>query len=123
MSVPLTNDQQDFYRVVAEPGGCEHCGHEKLWTIVHDENGEEVGEGSSWGDQEHAQDICDLMNMAYDRGQESQVDNAEEAKLVAFFRTPEGDKLGRDGDHDQLSPAETAIRAMRNIPALDQSHE
>ncbi len=38
---------------------------------------------------------------------------SEEQKLVEFFRSPEGDQLGRDGDYDHLTPAETAIRAMR----------
>ncbi len=40
---------------------------------------------------------------------------SEEAKLVAFFRSPEGEALGQQGDHDNLSPAETAIRAMRRL--------
>jgi len=118
----LANEEQ-FYRVEAAEGGCEHCGHDKFWDIVFTENGETCATGQSWGDKEHAEDICDLMNMAYDRGQESQIDNAEEAKLIAFFRSPEGDKLGRDGDHDNLSPAETAIRAMRNLSALDQAQK
>ena len=45
--------------------------------------------------------------------------NEEEKKLVAFFRSKEGDELGRDGDHDNLSPAETAIRAMRKLISLE----
>ena len=53
------------------------------------------------------------VNDAYAAGQENAVDNAEEEKLVAFFRSPEGDALGRAGDYDNLSPAETAIRAIR----------
>ena len=47
-------------------------------------------------------------------GKESRTDT-EEAKLVAFFRSPEGDWLGRNGDYDGLSPAETAIRAIRRL--------
>lgn len=39
----------------------------------------------------------------------------EEEKLVAFFRSKEGADLGRDGDYDNLSPAETAIRAIRDL--------
>lgn len=39
--------------------------------------------------------------------------NAEERKLVEFFRSPEGAQIGVDGDHDGLSPADTAIRAIR----------
>lgn len=47
--------------------------------------------------------------------------NSEERKLVEFFRSPEGDQLGRDGDHDNLSPADTAIRAMRRLNARNAS--
>lgn len=39
--------------------------------------------------------------------------HSEYAKLVAFFRSQDGAELGRQGDHDNLSPAETAIRIMR----------
>lgn len=42
----------------------------------------------------------------------------EKQKLVDFFRSDEGDELGRAGDHDNLTPAETAIRAMRELIAL-----
>lgn len=44
---------------------------------------------------------------------------SEEQKLVDFFRSPEGERLGIQGDHDSLSPAETAIRAMRSLPASE----
>lgn len=36
-------------------------------------------------------------------------------KLIAFFQSPEGDELGRAGDYDNLSPADTAIRAIRGL--------
>lgn len=35
-------------------------------------------------------------------------------KLISFFRTTEGDAIGRQGDHDGTTPAVTAIRAMRD---------
>lgn len=38
---------------------------------------------------------------------------SEEQKLVDYFNTVGGDALGRQGDYDELTPAETAIRAMR----------
>lgn len=125
MSDARTNEEQGFYRVQlsANHAACTQCGHGSYYTIVYnDENGEETEIGQAWGDQEIAEDICDLMNMAYDAGRESpeEVYNAEEMKLVEFFRSPEGDKLGRDGDHDELTPAETAIRAMRHLTALEQ---
>lgn len=113
----------EHYRVEQDDLGgespCKHCGHGQFWTIVSGTGETEVGVGTSWGDQSLAVDICDLMNDAYDAGREADpLANAEEAKLVAFFRSKEGDKLGRDGDYDNLSPAETAIRAMRELIKL-----
>jgi hypothetical protein len=43
--------------------------------------------------------------------------NAEERKLVEFFRTPEAGILASEGDADNISPAECAIRAMRRLIA------
>ena len=44
---------------------------------------------------------------------------AEMSKLVTYFRTPEGNfSFGSDGDSDGLSPAETAIRAMKQLRQL-----
>lgn len=40
---------------------------------------------------------------------------SEEQKLVDFFRSEEGSLLGSQGDHDNLTPAETAIRAMQKL--------
>lgn len=40
---------------------------------------------------------------------------SEEAKLVRFFNSDEWRHIGEQGDHDNLSPAETAIRAIRNL--------
>jgi hypothetical protein len=54
----------DFYRVVDDGIGCEHCGSGKHWTIVHGEGKDETGVGQSWRDKETAEDICELMNQA-----------------------------------------------------------
>jgi len=57
-----------FYRVVAQVGSkaCKHCGHGGYWTVAYTGgDGEETEIGTSWADQETAQDVCDLMNMAY----------------------------------------------------------
>lgn len=118
MTDPVSLSEEDvaFYRLEKSDsaGECQGCGQScEMWTIVFDSDGEPCEVGTSWGHKETAEDICDLMNMAYDAGQESQIDNAEEQKLVEFFRSREGDAIGRNGDHDSLTPAETAIRAMR----------
>lgn len=36
-------------------------------------------------------------------------------KLIDWFRSPEGDTLGHNGDLDNLDPADCAIRAMREL--------
>ena len=75
----------DFYRVAA--GGsdndckCQAC---VFWTIVFVEKGEEIEIGQSWQGvlgKNTAEDICDLMNMAFDAGQETVV--ATERKILA----------------------------------------
>lgn len=105
------------YRVEKENEGCKHCGHGDYWTIVSGTGDDEIGIGTSWGDRELADDICDLMNDAFAAGQEDSNPalNAEEQKLIEFFLSPEGKDIGRDGDYDNLSPAETAIRFMKSI--------
>jgi hypothetical protein len=44
--------------------------------------------------------------------------NAEERKLVEFFRSSEGSFLASAGDADNISPADCAIRAMRRLNAI-----
>jgi hypothetical protein len=65
-----------FYRVTEEIRDEAYCKCQAcvMWTIVFQENGEEVEIGQSWQGvlgHDAAQDICDLMNMAYDAGCES----------------------------------------------------
>lgn len=65
----------EFYRVEGEERSdttckCPEC---LMWTIVFDD-GEPTEIGTSWqgeAGKEAAEDVCDLMNMAYDAGQES----------------------------------------------------
>lgn len=63
-----------YYNVKMAAGedGCTHCGAGKMWAIVYVEHGqtEETELGTTWGDKELAEDICDLMNMAYEAGLE-----------------------------------------------------
>lgn len=106
-----------FYRVERSSSA---SGLTDYYTVVfgHGEDATEIG--SAWKDHDLCSDICDLMNDAFEAGQEHASDNelpdnAEEVKLVAFFRSPEGDALGRAGDYDNLSPAATAIRTIRTI--------
>jgi hypothetical protein len=63
----------DHYRVVFDDDkGCTKCGHGLFYTIVSGTVEDEMGVGTSWSDKEAAEDICDLMNMAFDAGVESE---------------------------------------------------
>lgn len=76
MSEAVTNeDVTPFYRVesTGDPGECLNCNRAcTMWTIVFTEDGEPTEIGESWGSREMADGICDLMNMAYVRGQETE---------------------------------------------------
>lgn len=69
---PLAAEVPDYryYQVKMAAGedGCSHCGAGKMWAIVYVEHGqtEETEVGQTFGDHELAEDICDLMNMAYE---------------------------------------------------------
>jgi hypothetical protein len=71
-----------YYRVKMAAGedGCEHCGAGKMWAIVYIEHGdtEETEVGQTFGDRGLADDICDLMNMAYEAGLEAIESDLEE---------------------------------------------
>lgn len=70
------------YRVAADKEPCDHCQQGGMYTIVVLEDGVEVGIGSSWGDKDFAEDLCDLMNMAYDFGKEAQGDLQDEQRSI-----------------------------------------
>jgi hypothetical protein len=107
----------DFYRTVIDEEGCKHCGGGRMWTIAYGPTDDEIRIGTSWGCEETANDVVDLMNMAHDAGTEAtEIATGavkEVDKLVEFFKSKQGDRIGRDGDYDNLSPAETAIRFIK----------
>jgi hypothetical protein len=70
-----SSDKHDAaYRVEVDTEGCAHCAGNRTWTIVGPDG---VAIGSSWGDEEFAGDVADLMNMAYDAGKESELAQVE----------------------------------------------
>ena len=77
MSEKETKELADYYCVKqsANHAYCCDCGAGMHWTVVYkDSDGEEVEIGTAWeGDagREMADDICDLMNMAFETGRES----------------------------------------------------
>ena len=66
----------EFYRVeeqLRSEAECK-CSNCVMWTVVYDDRGEPTEIGTSWqGDdgREAAENVCDLMNMAYARGMEN----------------------------------------------------
>jgi hypothetical protein len=71
---PVLTEYQCYYNVEMAAGedGCSHCGAGKMWAIVYVEHGqtEKTEIGQTFGDRELAEDICDLMNTAYESGLE-----------------------------------------------------
>lgn len=69
-----TKEDVTFYRVEEQgrpPDECQ-CANCKLWTVTYDDGLTEIGTAYQ-GDlgKEAAEDVCDLMNMAFDAGRES----------------------------------------------------
>jgi hypothetical protein len=65
---------RDYYRVevASDQPGCRYCGHGKFWTVIYSEaDGDILEVGTAWADRDVAEDICDLMNMAYEAGIEN----------------------------------------------------
>jgi len=77
MPFPQTSEVPDtrHYRVDIADGqeGCTHCSAGAFYTVVYtdDDAGDVTEIGTSWADRELAEDICDLMNMAYEAGREA----------------------------------------------------
>jgi hypothetical protein len=76
------SDDEQFYRVeevIRSAAECQ-CPACVLWTIIYDDDGQPVEIGTSWqGDEgkETADDVCALMNMAFDRGAESTLERGD----------------------------------------------
>ena len=50
------------YKVVEDDGGCVHCGHGQMWTVM---GPDEICIGQAFEDREAADDLADFMNQAY----------------------------------------------------------
>lgn len=68
-----SEENQGFYRVeeqLRSEAECK-CGNCVMWTVVYEEDGMPVEIGQAWqgeAGQAAADDVCDLMNMAYEAG-------------------------------------------------------
>lgn len=65
----------DLYGTVHEPyflevgeNGCVKCGHNKTWDIIQPDG---VALATTYGDYEEAEEICDMLNIAYALGRAS----------------------------------------------------
>ena len=108
-TAPKGSSHKDAWRlpyfIEVDVNGCEHCSGGRMWTVV---GPGDIGIGQSWGDEEHAQDIADLMNMAFDAGRES------DEKEVELYRSQLNDANHRVAElQEQLHSAlsETAAPA------------
>lgn len=65
------------YKVECDDNGCEKCACGRTWTIV-DTDGN--GGSTSYGNQEEAEYIAEMLNVAYEKGAESATIRAEQAE-------------------------------------------
>jgi hypothetical protein len=83
---PLADEEQ-FYRVeevIRSAAECQ-CPACVQWTIVYDD-GQPTEIGTSWqGDEGHelADNVCDLMNMAFARGAESTLEQVDDEEALS----------------------------------------
>lgn len=80
----MTENQQ-FYRVEEQARPPDECKYSNcvLWTVVWGEGNDAVEIGTAYqgeAGKEAAEDICDLMNMAYDAGKEAKEREESEAR-------------------------------------------
>lgn len=59
------------YRPSVDRHGCETCGAGKMFDVVHEENGEEIAESTSFEREEDAEDLADALNRGYHLGRNS----------------------------------------------------
>lgn len=53
------------YNVEIDDDGCRHCTAGRTWIVVGPDG---LGGGTTYGQQEDAEEIAELMNMAYEAG-------------------------------------------------------
>lgn len=61
-------DKEGPYSVEIDDEGCEKCQDGRTWTVIRPDG---VALGTSWADEEEAEYMAEMMNMAYKAGQES----------------------------------------------------
>lgn len=61
---------EQYYRVERDEAGCEHCGNGGTWTVVCGHGDDEQQISRSFDDRECAEDLCEDMNDAFERGQQ-----------------------------------------------------
>lgn len=66
---PGSSEETEPYFLEADyTRGCKECGHGKMWDIIQPGG---VAMATSYGDQEEAEEICDMLNIAYALGRAS----------------------------------------------------
>jgi hypothetical protein len=105
----------EAYRVEVDTEGCKHCAGGRMWTIVGSDG---VAIGSSWGDQEFASDIADLMNMAFDAGKETTLSAERRSATLdvasRFGINPSSPcEAGRDASPSSAAPQPNRMNAAK----------
>lgn len=70
------------YWVERDEEGCPSCGHDATWQVVHREGTEEVAESTSWEDKEFAEDLAEMLNIAFERGLEARINAGEDTRAT-----------------------------------------
>jgi hypothetical protein len=106
-----------YYNVEMAAGedGCAHCGAGKMWAIVYVEHGqtEKTEIGQTFGDRELADDICDLMNMAYEAGLEVGAPSPNDRMPIPV--TEIVDALERESANADTDPRWLAAAELRRM--------
>ena len=62
---PEEKDPEPAYHIEVDINGCDKCGSGRCWLIIGPDG---YGGGQSYGEEEEADHICEMLNDAFDRG-------------------------------------------------------
>jgi hypothetical protein len=66
----------DVYKVIVDTEGCAECRGKRTWCIL---DPTETASATSYGNEDEATEICELMNEAYWAGHERRDDEVKAA--------------------------------------------
>jgi len=63
-------DQHEYFKVERDEAGCAHCDHGGSWTVTWGEGDQAEQLNTSFDDKEHAEDIQQWMQQAFEIGRD-----------------------------------------------------